>query len=96
MLGLLVSPVTEGRRAESLFFGQLFSCLNRPACISKEQLYSTPWLCELVVVTDRTIRRWISRGWTAPLRVQLGETRRFNCRETHFDGNRWYRNGSKG
>lgn len=38
-----------------------------------QELYSTPELCQLVGITDRTIRRWISRGWIDPERVALGD-----------------------
>lgn len=39
-----------------------------------QELYSTPELCQLVGVTDRTIRRWIARRWIAPERVELGDS----------------------
>lgn len=38
-----------------------------------QELYSTPELCQLVQISDRTIRRWISRGWINPERVSLGD-----------------------
>lgn len=39
-----------------------------------QELYSTPELCQLVGITDRTIRRWIARRWIDPQRVELGDS----------------------
>ncbi len=62
----------------------MVECPNRPSQslgpkfplshLGVDSLYSTPQLCELVGIADRTIRRWISRGWIDPERVELGDS----------------------
>ena len=39
-----------------------------------QELLSTPELCAVVGITDRTIRRWIARRWIDPDRVEQGDS----------------------